>query len=266
MAARCMLKACCMRLSIAALLSLGLFGCEEDLLENYDAKTTVSWRACVREDFTDIPLKDVLYSIVDRPELPTAMTDASGCVDYAGLPRNERLVMAWSKDGYNTRSRTIDTGTNDFEWGYGPSHKEYLINNNVHPRVESWSGIAIDWSKPILSVFVRETGRGDAFLPDVTVTVSGAPPNECYYPSDWLQKHLDSAGCGTAAANTGVARVYNETPGTVEVTLTSSDGRPLDCVPSGVDWHVAWPTGVANTFSVPLRDGMETYMSADCRR
>ena len=219
---------------------------------------TVSYSVCiVRGDGSDAAVEGMVWSVMDHPEIPAAMTDAAGCVELGGLPPNEELLVSWTKDGYTRRLSALRTGSGDFDFV-----DEWAHSLDDFPAFEAASGIDIDTTKAWFSLFARDDATeigSDAFVPDIRLDVAPSGGEACYYGP------LGSTGCTTESDNLGVATIFNLEEGSVEVTV----GPPgIACTGEIADtgWQLAWSGSQPGTFRVPLRREYETFVSVDCHK
>lgn len=225
---------------------------------------TVQYSGCVDVSSLGDPgtgADDFEFSILDRPEIPSAFTNNAGCVVLAGLPPDEDLALSFAKDGFVPRIRPIHTGTSDFT---NPIH-EYVLGTEGRRLVAEWSGLPeVDPSLGQTRLYAVDATSPPDYLADIEVTSDAPLTAACYMPHDWFTASINSEGCASPGDNLGVLVAWNYEPVTLELTI-ARDGASCSPQVSDDGWALGWAVpGVPNAVRVPSRPGLETLSSVVC--
>lgn len=224
---------------------------------------TVTYSGCIALDGLEGPAEKggFRWFVLDRPEIPAVLTDPDeGCFALSGLPPNEDLLIAWTKEGYVQRFWSVHTGTRDFHetrpiW---TMHVEFMVGTFA-----DWMGFVPDPSAGRVGVGMWDgsTAYDRDLARDIPVSASFSLEPACYLPE---QNWSETEGCGTPEQHSGLVGFFDVPLGEVELELGSGE---VDCTPVHSDdgWAFAWTVeGRPNHIRVEVREGWETFAWVSC--
>jgi hypothetical protein len=254
--------ACCLVLGCLVL------GCDDDAVSPPRAeRPSVAFSVCVVKNTGCDPVGEVVWSVLDRPEIPAARTGADGCTTLGGLPPNESLILKWAKAGYFPRIRAVVTGTSDLDFGLEGIPD---VTENVEAFEEEIE-IDIDMTRPALSVRARPVGAqretaacnpDPEVFPNIAVTLEdGAAGDLCHFTDAFPDCVTECRGSETD--NAGLVTVFNLDEREVRVRV-GPESISCSATRAGSDWQLAWTADDGEGFRVPAIDDLETMVTVEC--